>query len=147
MRSRVGAGPPRGRHSRAPALRPPTWCGRMAPALRPGRGHPVRQMRILMLLVRNPGGPDSGRKRAIRSVLGSLTDLGHTVHVVAVSEEAADPDLPDGVTFQTLPPPHVGRVVANVVRYGMTARLSLNECLCWSRHLAQALKRIADSEK
>jgi hypothetical protein len=88
-------------------------------------------MRVVMLLVRNRGGHDSGPKQAIRSALRALIDLGHTVHVVAISEEREVPELPAEVTFQTLAPPYIGRIVANVICYGMTARLSLNECLCW----------------
>jgi hypothetical protein len=100
-----------------------------------------------MVLVRNPGGSDSGRKRAIRSTLRALIELGHEVQVVAVSRETEDPRLPDGITFQVLQPPHASRVLANVICYGMTARLSLNECLCWSRHLVRALKRVVNDQK
>jgi Glycosyl transferases group 1 len=103
-------------------------------------------MRILVVLVRSLGGPASGRTRAIHSALRSLSDLGHTMHVVAISERTQDPELPSGVTFERLPPPHTRRVAASVLRYAVTARLSLNECLCWSPNLARAIRRIADRE-
>lgn len=100
-------------------------------------------MRILMVLVRDPGGPSSGRKCAIRSAMDSLTDLGHAIHVVVISDEAGDPRLPEGVTFERLASPCSGRAVANIIRYGTTARLSLNECLTWSPKLAREIRRIA----
>src|SRR5439155_22031237 len=100
-------------------------------------------MRILMLLVRDPGGPSSGRKIAIRSAMRSLLDLVNTIHIVAVSDDNADPILPDGVTLERLTPPRTGRVIANVICYATTARLSLNECLFWSPKVAKAVKCIA----
>jgi glycosyl transferase family 1 len=77
----------------------------------------------------------------------SLIDLGHTIHIVATSDETADPILPDPVTFERLTPPRTGRVIANIIRYATTARFSLNECLYWSPTVAEAVKRIAAEQR
>jgi polysaccharide biosynthesis protein PslH len=100
-------------------------------------------MRILVVLVSDLAGRASGHSRVIRGALRSLVGLGHDIHVVAISETAPEPVLPEAVTLESLPPPHVGRVMASVVRYATTARLSLNECLYWSPSLARRVRRIA----
>lgn len=98
---------------------------------------------MLLVATRDLGGRQTGRKAVLRTIVASLSTLGHDVHVVTVAdgEEPAD-ELPN-MTAHRLRRPGLVRVSWNVLRYFVMGRLSLNECLFYSPKGAQAVAALA----
>jgi glycosyltransferase involved in cell wall biosynthesis len=102
-------------------------------------------MKVLVLATRDPGGPQTGRKSVIRTILDSLLALGHEVELVVLArrppELAADPSAV--VRVQHLAPPSAARIFWSVATQATRRRRSLNECLYESPALARRVAQLA----
>lgn len=106
-------------------------------------------MRILLLATRDPGGPQTGRKAVIRTIIDSLLALGHEVDLVVLARTAptiaADP--PTGVHVHHVRPPGPARIAWNVVARATTGRRSLNECLYEGSAVGRRITAIAGERR
>ncbi len=107
---------------------------------------PVRagSLRVLVVASRDPGGRQSGRKAVISTIVRSLLGLGHEVEVAAVGPAPFAPSpWGDAVPVHRLRPPGPAQIAANVAWRASRARLSLNECLFYSRRLKAEVAALA----
>lgn len=101
-------------------------------------------LRVLVLASRDPGGRQSGRKTVIATIVRSLLGLGHEVEVAAVGPAPFAPSpWGDTVPVHRLRPPGPAQIAANVAWRASRARLSLNECLFYSRRLSAEVADLA----
>ena len=104
-----------------------------------------RPLRILVVSSRDPGGRRTGRKTVIATIVRSLVGLGHRVDVVALGPAPLAPSpWGDAVPVHRLQPPGPLQIAVNVGRHAIRGRLSLNECLFYSRRLCAEVAGLAD---
>lgn len=105
----------------------------------------ARKRRVLLITTRDPRGPMSGRIMVLRTILRSLSTLGHDVTVAGfgLADAARAPAHPDNAVAAWHPLPHAGRFerAVSLARALLSGRVSLNEALYSSR---QARRVIAD---
>jgi polysaccharide biosynthesis protein PslH len=87
-------------------------------------------MRVLFIATRSPYGQMHGHKMGMRTYIRALNALGHDVTVAAflVPGDVVDCEDLDAKTYY-LPLPSYWRIVANIFKYGLFKRKSINECL------------------
>jgi len=99
--------------------------------------------RILIVASRDPGGPKTGRKAVISTIVNSLRNLGHPLEITVVARHEPE-GLPhdDGTKFHRIPLAGPLQIVRNLVGF-LQRRLSLNECLFFSPRGAAEVAEIA----
>ncbi len=100
-------------------------------------------MKILLIATRHPHGRQSGRKSVLRTIINSCRSLGHEVRVVAITTETVAGDI--GEQIETVRPPGLLQVLANVVSKASRGLLSLNECLYAGPRVQRAIDHICDA--
>ncbi|WP_102226390.1 glycosyltransferase family protein [Acidimangrovimonas sediminis] len=91
---------------------------------------PGRSLRILMVCTRDPRGRMSGRKMVLRTVVDSLTALGHKVTLCHFgSSSGPGPDPNDGAVYLRLPLPTALELLVNGVLALALGRRAINEAL------------------
>lgn len=118
------------------------------PPGRHGHARPVpatgRPLKVLVIASRDPGGRQSGRKAVLATIVRSLTGLGHAVEVAAIGPAPlASSPWGAAVPVHRLRPPGPLQIAANVAWRASRHRLSLNECLFYSRRLCAQVGELA----
>ena len=87
-------------------------------------------MRVLFIATRSSYGQIHGHKIGMGAYISALRALGHEVTVAAFSVpgEVVDYEDLDAKTYY-LPLPSYWRIAANILKYGLLKRKSINECL------------------
>jgi glycosyltransferase involved in cell wall biosynthesis len=104
-------------------------------------------MKILVVCTRDPGGRRSGRKVVLETIVSCLVRLGHTVEVAVI---APGPPAPLGpgfppVAMHRIAAPSWGAAISNAARYFLAGRMSLNECMFYSRRAKAQLRALASA--
>lgn len=94
---------------------------------------PERALRILMVCTRDPRGRMSGRKMVLRTILGSLTGLGHHVTVCHFGSSSGPEPVGSAATFLRLPLPRSRELALNAALALAFGDRSINEALYDSR--------------
>jgi glycosyltransferase involved in cell wall biosynthesis len=105
-------------------------------------------MRVLLLATRDPRGRTTGRKVVLRSIVRVLRALGHSVVVLAVDQEADDPD--DGlrdVHVRHVARPGLVRLGLNLVNRFLAGHSSLNECVYYSPRVLRTVRKVVALER
>jgi len=101
-------------------------------------------MNVLLIASRDPRGPSKGRKVVLRTIIRSLTVLGHAVTVVAFGkrEEAVGFDDFLGARIMVIKAPGPTRILLNAASYNLSRRMSLNECLYFSPAISRRINQL-----
>lgn len=100
-------------------------------------------MNILFLATRAPYGKMHGHKMGMRTYIRALQGLGHRVTVAAFAVPGDVVDREDlNATTYYLSLPSKRQILANLLRHGITSRLSLNECLYADPAVSQRIDAI-----
>ena len=101
------------------------------------------QPRVLIVASRDPGGPRTGRKAVISTIISSLQALGYPVEVAVVARHEPEGLPPDrGVTVHRIPLAGPLQILRNLVGFARGTS-SLNECLFYSSRGAEQVRSIA----
>ena len=103
------------------------------------------QPRILIVASRDPGGPRTGRKAVIATIIRSLETLGYPLEVAVVARREPE-GLPRerGVKVHRVPLAGPLQIARNLVGFAR-GRLSLNEALFYSPRGAERVRAIAQA--
>jgi glycosyltransferase involved in cell wall biosynthesis len=103
-------------------------------------------MRVLFIATRVPYGQMYGHKIGIRTYIQALKALGHQVIIAAFSVpgDAFDSEDLDAKTYY-LPLPSRWTIFTNVVKYWLTKRKSVNECLYLEKSTFQRVHEICQT--
>jgi polysaccharide biosynthesis protein PslH len=106
---------------------------------------PRGQARILIVASRDPGGPRTGRKAVISTIIRSLQALGHPLEVAVVARRPPEglPTVP-GVHVHQVPLAGPLQIARNLIAFAR-GRLSLNEALFFSPRGAEQVRELAAS--
>lgn len=99
-------------------------------------------MRILAVFTRNPYSRATGRKAVLKTIVRTLTDLGHQLDLVIYDMDRSN--APDDVRIFWRSPLGLGRTVANVIWRSFLGPLSLNESAYFSPSELRFLRELAN---
>jgi glycosyltransferase involved in cell wall biosynthesis len=104
-------------------------------------------MKVLVVCTHDPGGRRSGGKVVIQTIVSCLVRLGHTVDVAVITPAPLVPVGPDfpPVAIHRIAAPSWGAATINAARYFLAGRMSLNECLFYSRRAEAELRALAST--
>jgi glycosyltransferase involved in cell wall biosynthesis len=108
-----------------------------------GQVHQEAKHRVLIVASRDPGGPRTGRKAVISTIIRSLQALGYPLEVAVVARRTPE-GLPaeQGVRVHRVPLAGPVQIAKNLVGFAR-GRTSLNECLFYSKRGAEQIREIA----
>ena len=106
---------------------------------------PPEQPRILIVASRDPGGPRTGRKAVIATIIRSLETLGYPLEVAVVARKEPE-GLPrhSGMNLHRIPLAGPLQIARNLLGFAR-GRMSLNEALFFSPRGAAKVQAIARS--
>ena len=108
-----------------------------------GHVRPEGKHRVLIVASRDPGGPRTGRKAVISTIIRSLQALGYPLEVAVVARREPE-GLPaeQNVRLHRVPLAGPIQIAKNLLGF-VRGRRSLNECLFYSRRGADQIRDIA----
>jgi len=103
-------------------------------------------MNILLIASRDPRGQAYGRKMVLRTIIQSLSLLGHQVTTIGFGKSQMGDSQGDylGARLIVVPGPWPVEIVWNFFRFGVPGRLSLNECLYFSPRIGRRIKAMIE---
>jgi glycosyltransferase involved in cell wall biosynthesis len=101
-----------------------------------------RKLKILGLLTRNPFDRASGRKGVLKTIIRSLNELGHRLDLV-IFDKTRPKNIPYSGYVDWVQPPSLIEVAINLLRFFSQDRMSMNECLYFSKRNLQRIKEVS----